>query len=298
MGRKKGSTLTERARTTVPGFDSMYKKLEQKVKLSGLSASTLINYGRSMAKISLHFGKTPLDLEDDTINEYLLEVKAGEQPSESYFKHTVYGLRYLFRLFGREDRAIQLPPLRRKSQLPVVLSRAECKRLFRAPKMLKHRVLLALVYSAGLRLSELIALRLEDVDSGRMQIRIRQGKGNKDRYVVLSSLALQGLRKYYLACHPKAYLFNGQVKGKPMGKRSVQWIMRSAVRQAGIKKQASLHTLRHSFATHLIEDGVDIFTVKEQLGHAHIETTLRYIHIARNIKRTDVHSPLDTLYQS
>lgn len=83
-----------------------------------------------------------------------------------------------------------------------------------------------------------------------------------------------------------------------MGKRSVQWVMRSAVRQAGIKKQASLHTLRHSFATHLIEDGVDIFTVKEQLGHAHIETTLRYIHIARNIKRTDVHSPLDTLYQS
>ncbi|MCB9267915.1 MAG: tyrosine-type recombinase/integrase [Lewinellaceae bacterium] len=210
MGRTKKTTLTERARTTVPGFDSMYKKLEQKVKLSGLSASTLINYGRSMAKIALHFGKVPLDLEDEDINEYLLELKAGEQPSESYFKHTVYGLRYLFRLFGREDRAIKLPPLKRKRQLPVVLSRAECKRLFRAPKLLKHRVMLALAYSAGLRLSELIALRPEDIDSGRMQILVRQGKGNKDRYVVLSSIILTGLRKYYLACRPKGYLFNGQ----------------------------------------------------------------------------------------
>jgi len=298
MGRTKNSTLVERARKTVPGFDSMYKKLEKKVKLSGLSSSTLLNYGRSIAKIALHFGKPPLELEEETINDYLLELKAGEQPSESYFKHTVYGLRYLFRLFGREDQAIKLPPLRRKNQLPVVLSRAECRRLFCTPKLLKHRIMLALTYSAGLRLGELIALRLEDIDSDRMQIRIRQGKGNKDRYVVLSDFILQGLRKYFRACHPKTYLFNGQKKGQPMGKRSVQWIMRSTVRQAGIKKPVSLHTLRHSFATHLIEDGVDLFTVKEQLGHARIETTLRYIHVARQVKRTDVHSPLDTLYRA
>lgn len=199
MGRTKKSTLVARARKSVPGFDSMYKKLEQKVKLSGLSPSTLLNYGRSIAKIALFFGKPPLELEDDTINEYLLELKAGEQPSESYFKHTVYGLRYLFRLFGREDRAIKLPPLRRQNQLPVVLSRAECKRLFTAPKLLKHRVMLTLTYSAGLRLSELVALCLEDIDSDRMQIRIRQSKGNKDRYVILSSFILQGLRKYFQA---------------------------------------------------------------------------------------------------
>jgi site-specific recombinase XerD len=131
-----------------------------------------------------------------------------------------------------------------------------------------------------------------------MQIRIRQSKGNKDRYVVLSGFILRGLRKYFRACRPKTYLFNGQKKGQPMGKRSVQWIMRNTVRRAGIKKPVSLHTLRHSFATHLIEDGVDIFTVMEQLGHARIETTLRYIHVARSIKRTDVHSPLDTLYRA
>lgn len=174
----------------------------------------MLNYGRSIAKIALFFGKPPLELEDETINEYLLELKAGEQPSESYFKHTVYGLRYLFRLFGREDRAIKLPPLRRQNQLPVVLSRAECKRLFTAPKLLKHRVMLTLTYSAGLRLSELVALRLEDIDSDRMQIRIRQSKGNKDRYVVLSSFILQGLRKYFQACRPKVYLFNGQTTGR------------------------------------------------------------------------------------
>ena len=137
-------TLINRAKAQVTGFSAMYKKLEQKVVLAGLSESTLKNYGRSIAKVSLHFGVTPLELSDEAINEYLHELKTGQCPSESYFKHTVYGLRYLFRLFGREDRAIALPQLKRSGKLPVVLNRQEVKRLLKSPKLLKHRVLLGL----------------------------------------------------------------------------------------------------------------------------------------------------------
>ena len=127
----------------------MYQKLEQKVLLNGLATSTLKNYGRSIAHISLYYGRVPLELSDGVINEYLLELLHGKNPSESYFKHAVYGLRYLFRLFGREDRAISLPPIARSKKLPVVLNREEVFKLVLTPKLLKHRVLLGLTYAAG-----------------------------------------------------------------------------------------------------------------------------------------------------
>ena len=133
-------TLIDHARREVTDFEQMFQKLEHKVLLSGLSRSTLYNYGRSIAQIALHFRKLPLDLTDQTINEYLLELKTGKNPSESYFKHTVYGLRYLFRLFEREDRAISLPPIKRSKKLPVVLNRPEVLTLLQTPKLLKHRI--------------------------------------------------------------------------------------------------------------------------------------------------------------
>lgn len=274
----------------------MYEKLLTKITIGGYSKSTLLNYGRSIAKISLYYHKTPLELEDDQIDDFLMLMKQQESPSASYFKHTVYGLRYLFRLFGRDDRAIQLPSLKKDKQLPVVLSKEECRRLFAAPRILKHRVLLALIYSAGLRRSEVIKLKPEDIDADRMQIRIRQAKGRKDRYVVLSETILLGLRKYYKACRPKNWLFNGKQQGNPMAPYAVQWVVREAVKKAGLKKRVTIHTLRHSFATHLLEDGVDLFTIKEQLGHASIQTTLVYLHIAKT-ERKLCHSPLDTLYK-
>jgi len=292
---KRSPTLLQRACEQVPDFTAMYTRLERKIIISGQSTSTLTNYGRSIAKIALYFGKTPLDLSDDQIADYLLMLKQHQCPSPSYFKHTVYGIRYLFRLFGREDRAIELPSLKSEQKLPVVLSKTECRKLFAAPRRLKHRVLLALIYSAGLRLSEVIKLRLEDIDSDRMQIRIRQGKGRKDRYVVLSVLILSGLRKYYQSSCPKKWLFNGRRAGEPLSRRAVQWVMRRAKSQAGINKEVSTHSLRHSYATHLLEDGVDLYTIKEQLGHSSIETTLLYLHIAQT-ERKLCHSPLDSLY--
>lgn len=149
---KRRNTIIERAKLQVEGYASMYSKLEQKVVLGGMSESTLINYGRCISRVALHFRMLPTQLEEEQINGYLFDLKQGKKHSISYFKHTVYGLRYLFRMYDLSDKAIRLPSIKKKGSLPVVLSRAECKRLFKSGKILKHRILMSLIYSAGLRL--------------------------------------------------------------------------------------------------------------------------------------------------
>jgi site-specific recombinase XerD len=270
----------------------MFQKLEQKVILSGLSRSTLYNYGRSIAQIALHFRRLPLDLSDETINEYLLELKAGKNPSESYFKHTVYGLRYLFRLFEREDRAISLPPIARSKTLPVILNREEVLTLLKTPKLLKHRILLGLTYASGLRLFEVQALRIADIDFVRKTVFVRRGKNGKSRYVPLEDHILRGIKKYLSCVHPRVYLFEGQSKGKAIAKRGIQHLCKAAVKKSGLTKAITLHTLRHSYATHFLEDTSDLFTLKENLGHARIETTLIYVHTAASVARFGAYSPL------
>lgn len=273
----------------------MYQELLRKIRLNGQSESTLRNYGSTLAKLSLYFGCTPLKLTDEQINDYLLLLRDRQNPSLSYFRHTLYGLRYVFRLAGREDRAIRLPSVKRIKDLPNVLSRQECRRLFRAPKLLKHRILLTLTYSAGLRVSELVNLKQADIDFDRMQIHIRCSKYNKDRYVPLSIYMAQGLKKYYYAAQPKDWLFNGPILGIALSTKSVQWVMRTYVKQAGITKKVSLHTLRHSYATHLLEDGLDLYSIQKLLGHANVSTTLVYLHVAKTLPQR-AHSPFDTLY--
>ena len=274
----------------------MYQKLEQKVLLSGLSPSTLKNYGRCIAQLALHYRVLPLELSDEVINEYLLELKNGTNPSESYFKHTVYGLRFLFRLFGREDRAISLPPISRSKKLPVVLNRVEVLRLMKTPKRLKHRVLLGLTYAAGLRLFEIAALEIGDIDFERQTVFVRRGKNRKSRYVPIEENILRGLKTYLEAACPKNYLFNGRAQGAPMSKRGIQFLVRQAVKASGLVKQISLHTLRHSYATHFLEDTGDLFSLKENLGHARIETTLIYVHIVGSLPRTGAYSPMSRLF--
>ena len=274
----------------------MYQQMLTNVRLNGQSESTLANYARSLAKLSLHFGCIPLDLTDQQINEYLLTVRDKQNPSLSYFKHTVYGLRYCFRLAGRNDRAIELPSIKRLQQLPTVLSKQECKRLFKAPKLLKHRILLTLAYSAGLRISEVSRLKINEIDFDRQLIHIRQSKGNKDRFVPLSTLMAKGLKKYYGSCHPSNFVFNGQAAGSQLSIRAIQSLCKDAVKVAGIEKQASMHTLRHSYATHLLEDGLDLYSIQKLLGHAHISTTMVYLHVAQ-VLPVKSFSPLDTLYE-
>lgn len=296
MEKIKSSRIIDLAKNQVKDFSAMFAKLEQIVLLGGLSNSTLLNYGRCIAKISLHFKTPAIHLEEEQINGYLQFLLTKAKPSKSYFKHTVYGLRYLFRIFDLEDRIIKLPMLKKSNKLPVVLSKQECKTLFHAGKILKHRIILCLVYSAGLRSKELRNLKSSDVDFNRLQIHIRQSKYNKDRYVPLIPLMVSGLKKYIDAYHPKVYLFNGKEIGTPLSARGVQWLTKQAVSKTNITKEITIHSLRHSYATHLLEYGMDIDTLSKLLGHAQLTTTLIYLHVAR-LKGSDRFSPFDLLYQ-
>jgi len=296
--RKRTFTIVEQACHEIPGFRKLYEELQEKVILSGQTKSTLSNYARKIAHICLHYRRLPQDISEKEINRYLADLaRRSKTPSLSQFKHTIYGLRYCYHLIGMKEKALKLPSLKHERKLPVVLNYQECIALFKAPELLKHRILLALIYSAGLRAHEASQLKIADIDSGRMMIHIRQSKYNKDRYVPLSPLLLPGLRKYYHACHPVDYLFNGQQLGSPLSVRGMQWALREAVKKCKLQKGITLHTLRHSYATHLLEFGMDILSIKELLGHERIVTTMIYLHVAKP-RRTNLFSPFDRLYKN
>jgi site-specific recombinase XerD len=296
--RKRTFTIVEQACHEIHGFKKLYEELQDKIVLSGQSKSTLTNYGRKVAQVSLHFGKLPQHISEKEMNRYLASVaRQSKTPSLSDFKFYVHGLRYCYRLLGMNEKALQLPKIREPQKLPVVLNHQECIAIFKAPELLKHRVLLSLIYSAGLRAGEASRLKIADIDSGRMMIHIRQSKFNKDRYVPLSPMILQGLRKYYYACQPVEYLFNGNSVGSPLSIKGMQWALREAVKKCKLQKGISLHTLRHSYATHLLEEGMDIVSIKELLGHERIQTTMVYLHVAKP-NRTNLFSPFDRLYKN
>ncbi len=288
-------TLIARAKLEIPKFADHILKFEEQITLKSYSKSTVFSYSRGIAQISLYFKKSPLGLEPDEINSYLYALKKDQGLSDTYFKHAVYGLRFFYRVYDMEDRAIRLPNLKSTRKLPSVFSQQELRKLFQAPQRLKQRVLLSLIYSAGLRVSEVCKLKLTDIDYDRKQLHIRESKNNKSRYVVLSDYISRGLKQYVLGAKPSIYLFNGRHKGDALGHSVVQQTFRLAMQKAGIQKEACVHTLRHSFATHLLEQGVDIVTIKEQLGHAHIQTTMMYLHVAK-VEKTLAHSPFDRLY--
>jgi len=296
MSKKCEFTILGRAMQTVPGFEKVYHKMKQQTLLGGRSQSTFDNYIRRIALVCLEYNRLPEDISEDEINDYLTGLaQMAKSPSRSSFKHAVYGLRYYFRHMGLNKRATDLPSMKKEVKLPVIFNRSELRQLFKAPTLLKHRIALTLIYSAGLRSQEAINLKISDIDFERRTIHVRQSKYKKDRIVPLSGYMAEGLKKYISSEHPHIWLFNGK---EPDGRYSVKglsWIMRETVKKTGITKDVSLHSLRHSYATHLLEDGVNIVTIKELLGHAHIATTMLYLHVAQ-IAPGAAHSPLDTLY--
>jgi len=170
---------------------------------------------------------------------------------------------------------------RTASKLPAVMSAAEIKILIDGVKNLKHRTVIMMLYSTGMRLSEIAALKITDIDSKRMRIKVVQGKGAKDRFTILSEQVLQELRAYYIIYKPKEYLFNGLKSGKPFSMRSIQRLVQKALIRLSLdNKNYSVHTIRHSFATHLVDHGTDLHTVKELLGHTSLKTTMRYMHLS------------------
>lgn len=295
FNKKAHSTLLSKAKMQVAGFTASYSKFIERVTIDQGSKSMVSNYSRSIATIALHFNRVPHEISVDEINSYLYRMTVHEKLSVSYFKQAVYGLRHWFRLFGMEEKAIAMPSIKKEETLPVVMSKQECKELFKAPRSFKHRFLLTFAYAGGLRMNELRLLKIADVDLHRKQVHIRLGKGKKDRYVVLSNLLAQRFELYLKQVKPQQYLFEGLTPGEPMGERSIQYVINEALQKTTIKKQVSMHTLRHSYATHLMEDGIDIHSIQRLLGHSDIRTTIVYLHVAQ-IKPRLAHSPLDSLY--
>jgi integrase/recombinase XerD len=249
--------------------------------------------------MALHFNCSLLELDEEQVLDYLHHLKSqSKTPSSSYFKHTVYGLRFTYKVMGMEQKGVFMPSLKSPKKLPVVLSYQEVRRLLIAPQLLRHRLILAMLYGCGLRRFELLNIKIHDVDLERKMLHIREGKGRKDRYVPLGEHLVRGLRTYMDAERPYVWFFNGKNKQGQLQQFSatgVQWVIKEAVKRAGIKKHVTSHVLRHTYATHLLEMGLDIMSLKELLGHSDIQTTLIYLHIAQ-MGRHRVFSPLDKLY--
>lgn len=293
------TTYYDEARRKVEGFEKMANQFMQRLVIEGKSRSTHENYIRQMAKMSLHCGATPLEMEADEIENYLYYLVNRDTDSQSSFKHLVYGLRKLYRLFERDDLHLTLPSIKRPGKLPVVFSCSEVKKLLKAPKTLRDRLLLGLAYDAGLRISEVVMLLIEDVDLERKQVFVRRSKNKKDRYVPISSHMVRGIRNYLKIDKPRKFLFerSNQNKGIPISRTRVRMIMKEAMKVAGISKQGCVHTLRHSYATHQLEAGQSIYGVMKLLGHADIKNTEAYLHIAR-LPELRFFGALDKLYES
>jgi integrase/recombinase XerD len=276
----------------------LIKKVDDELVLRGMAYGTRKAYGQHLRNYFAWLKGQQIEPERATreeIRAYLVQMADSGLVSATYCRGARAAIMALYDGVLKQGAKISdLPRMKRPQQLPIVLSRDEVARLLKVTYNLKHRALLMVAYSAGLRVGEAVRLKVNEVDSKRMQIRVTAGKGAKDRYTLLSETALTVLREYFRAFKPKGWLFPGEIRGDHMSERSAQEIFQDARKKAGIRKPATFHTLRHSFATHLLEDGVDVRYIQEFMGHDSIETTQRYTHVTeKGLER--IKSPLDSL---
>jgi integrase/recombinase XerD len=271
------------------------KRMLEDMRLRNLSVRTQKTYIEQAAKFAKYFNKSPEELGPEEIRTYLVHLVEERKVSWSLHNQTVCALRFLYRVTLGKDWSIEhIPHPKKEKRLPVVLSLEEISQLFEAIKSIKYRALLMTAYAAGLRLSEVVHLKVSDIDSKRMVIHIRQGKGRKDRYVMLGERLLQLLREYWKQARPQLWLFPGRSPDKPVALTCVQQACRQAALAAGIEKRVTVRVLRHSFATHLLESGTNIRIIQMLLGHRSLQTTARYTHVsAQAIQST--RSPIELL---
>jgi integrase/recombinase XerD len=262
------------------------------LQLCGIKPRTQKNYLREVENLAKYFNRSPAELGENELKEYLLYLINERHLSEGTFRFYVAGLKFLYRTtLKREWPVEKIKCPRREKKLPVVLDISEVESLFSVTKNLKHKAMLMITYSSGLRVSETAKLKLTDIDSTRMTVRIT-GKGDKDRYSILSQTALEHLRQYWKKYRPAEWLFEGQKKDDHIYTSSIQQVFYKAKKLARITKPVSIHALRHSFATHLIEAGTSLHHVQLLLGHRSPTTTTVYLHVSR-LNLAQVTSPLD-----
>jgi integrase/recombinase XerD len=262
--------------------------------LRNYSANTIRSYASVVANFARHFDTRPDRLGPEHVREFLLHLLKERHLSISHYNKTRCASQFFYKhTLGRKSPLENLGRVKQPRTLPVVLSADEVTRFFAAITNIKHRAILMTAYAAGLRVSEVTPLRVTDIDSQRMVILIR-GKGSKDRFVMLSPCLLPVLRQYWKATRPGKYLFPGAHANRPISADAVHDACRRARRNAGLGKRATVHTLRHSFATHLLEGGTDLRTIQVLLGHRSLSTTARYLHVATTTIATTI-SPFDRL---
>jgi len=263
------------------------------LQLRGATTRTQKTYLREVSNFAKYFNRSPEELGEDELKEYMLYLMKERHLSDGTYRFYVAALKFLYRTTLKREwtvEKIKCPKRRRK--LPIVLDLSEVESLFSVTKNLKHKAMLMITYSSGLRVSETARLKMTDIDSKRMTVRIRQGKGGNDRYSILSQTALEQLREYWKKYRPTEWLFDGQKKDDHITAQTIQTIFYAAKKRARITKPVSVHTLRHSFATHLIEAGTSLHHVQLLLGHRSPTTTTVYLHVSR-LNLAQVTSPLD-----
>ncbi len=276
----------------------LHDQMKRDLELKNYSPKTRCCYLASVKSFVLHFHRSPDQLADQEIREYLHYLIQKKKVSQSTISQSDSALKFFYETTLKRDwNGFRIPRGKMGKRLPVVLSQQEIQAIFSATRNLKHRALLMTIYSAGLRVSEVVHLKVLDIDSQRMVIRVQQGKGEKDRYTLLAKRTLEVLRDYWRAYRPKEWLFPGQPAKGSLSISAVQKIFEKVLHQAGIKKHATVHALRHSFATHLLEAGTDLYQIQRLLGHTNPKTTAIYLHLSRK-DLGGVSSPIDLLEES
>jgi len=273
---------------------SLRKRMIDDMTIRNMAPNTQRAYVRAVKNFSKHFGKSPDKLTFEHVREYQLHL-VGRGLQAATVIPIICAIRFFYgTTLGRGDVAKHIPLARKADTLPAVLTREQVLRFLKTVPDLEMRTIFITIYSAGLRVSEAVALTARDIDSANMVIHVRQGKGRKDRYVMLSEQLLAILRAYWKCARPEHLLFPGPDPQRPITVRSVQRACREGVRAARLDPSITVHTLRHCFATHLLEQGVDIRVIQDLLGHRHITSTARYARVALNTIR-QIQSPLELL---
>jgi site-specific recombinase XerD len=279
-----------------PINQNAFIKITECLTLKGYSENTIRTYQNEFAQFLIALRNNPVEeCDSQKVRSYMLYCHERLKLSENTLHSRINALKFYFEQVLHRDKIFfrEIPRPKKHSQLPKTIHQNDIKKLFAVTNNLKHNTMLKLCYGMGLRISEIINIKIKDIDSQNMQVFIEKGKGKKDRYVNLPQSILKQLRAYYQAYKPQKYLFEGQ-NGGQYATRSLQNVFKNALKKAGINKDVGIHSLRHSYATHLLEQGTDIRFIQELLGHKDIKTTLIYTDVSnKNIR--NIKSPLDNL---
>lgn len=271
------------------------KRMDGDLVVRGMSVRTREAYLGAVAGLAKHYKRTPEAITEQEVQDYLLHLIEVRKLAWSSCNIVTQGLKFFYRVTLKKTEAqFVIPRARTPQKLPQILSREEIAALLENTLNLKHSAILMTAYGAGLRLNEICHLKVSDIDSDRMTIRVEQGKGAKDRYTLLSPRLLAELRRYWVLYRPQSWLFTRRDPALPISDATVHRIYHGAKARAGITKAGGIHALRHAFATHLLEAGVDIHSIQRLMGHGHISSTLRYFHLARK-HLAGTPSPLELL---